>query len=290
MKSFVSSLMLACITMATPIDPELVLIKYDDEEKELLEEGVITPEDIVENPLEASSEIILLPEPLAKTDADAIRPPGKWTDEQKLTLETFKEIVATDVENVWVVAYIDPRCRDCLILSLEWEKLTQIEEREKRKIKLGYVDISVEENWRIIQDHTKGKKMTHTPEVALYGSDKSRPHIYDRESNPSADGVHKWVSSYADYYGYGWWNPEQYKGVSAAKNDGYNRFGYGIGKRRGYDSKKHNGALYHHGVHVGYGGRGYTSGGKWQVGDQETSLRSHKGESVMRRRTITQGG
>ena len=73
--------MLACITMATPIDPELVLIKYDDEEKELLEEGVITPEDIVENPLEASSEIILLPEPLAKTDADAIRPPGKWTDE-----------------------------------------------------------------------------------------------------------------------------------------------------------------------------------------------------------------
>ena len=124
MKTFVSALMLSCIAMATPIEPELVLINYDKEEKELLDEGVITPEDIVENPLEASSEIHFLPEPLAKTAAEAKKPPGKWTDEQKLTLETFKEIVATDVENVWVVAYIDPRCRDCLILSLEWEKLT----------------------------------------------------------------------------------------------------------------------------------------------------------------------
>ena len=76
------------------------------------------------------------------------------------------------MENVWVVAYIDPRCRDCLVLSLEWEKLTQIEEREKRKIKLGYVDISVEENWKIIQDHTKGRKMTATPAVTLYGQNK----------------------------------------------------------------------------------------------------------------------
>ena len=133
--------------------------------------------------------------------------------------------------------------------------------------------------------------MTHTPEVALYGADKSSPHFFDKESNPSANGVHKWVSSYADYYGYGWWNPEQYTGVAVkGHDDGINRHGYGIGKRRGFDSKKHNGALHHHGVAVGYGGRGYTTAGKWQVGDQETSLRSHKGESVMRRRTITQGG
>lgn len=66
----------------------------------------------------------LLPEPLAVTNKDADKPPGEWTDEQKLTLETFKEIVAADVENVWVIAYIDPRCEDCLILSVEWEKLT----------------------------------------------------------------------------------------------------------------------------------------------------------------------
>ena len=69
-------------------------------------------------------DVIVVPTPTAVTNAEAKKPPGKWTDEQKLTLETFKEIVATDVENVWVVAYVDPRCRDCLHLSLEWDKLT----------------------------------------------------------------------------------------------------------------------------------------------------------------------
>jgi len=94
------------------------------------------------NSLEMTSEIILLPEPLAGT-ADESLLSGHWHDEQKLNLETFKEIVVNDVENVWVVAYVDPRCRDCLTLSVEWERLTQIEENTKRKVKLGYVDISV---------------------------------------------------------------------------------------------------------------------------------------------------
>jgi len=58
--------------------------------------------------------------------------------------------VTTDVENVWVIAYVDPRCRDCIELSIEWDKLTMIEEKEKRKVKLGYVDLSVSENWKII--------------------------------------------------------------------------------------------------------------------------------------------
>lgn len=70
------------------------------------------------------SEIILLPTPIAATNEEAEKLPGSWLDEQKLTLQTFKEIVSTDVDNVWVVAYVDPRCRDCLTLSLEWEKLT----------------------------------------------------------------------------------------------------------------------------------------------------------------------
>ena len=139
-----------------------------------------------------------------KSNEVAKKPPGKWTDEQKLTLETFKEVVAADVENVWVVAYIDPRCRDCLILSVEWEKLTQIEEKTKRKIKLGYVDISVEENWKIIQDHTKGKKMTQTPAVTLYGKNKESPHWYPNDQI-DAKGVHTWASSYADHFGYGYW-------------------------------------------------------------------------------------
>lgn len=296
--SIAGSALLAAYAAASPIDPSSIIINYDNEEKELLKEGVLSQEDIIYND-DAHSEVILLPKPTAHDDAHAEKPPGLWTDNQKLTLETFKEIVATDVENVWVVAYIDPRCRDCLILSLEWEKLTQIEEREKRKIKLGYVDISVEENWRIIQDHTKGKKIKNTPEVTLYGKDKEHPYFYNKDA-PSADGVHKWVSSYADYHGYGWWNPEQYHGAGAKYGqhghghgrgaDGVDRHGYGISKRRGYDSKKHDGALHKIGVHVGRNGKGYTSDGKWQVGDQETSLRTDKGETVMRRRTITQGG
>ena len=53
-------------------------------------------------------------EPLVEFPDQAKKLPGKWRDEQKLTLETFKEIVTTDTENVWVIAYIDPRCHDCI--------------------------------------------------------------------------------------------------------------------------------------------------------------------------------
>jgi len=231
------------------------------------------------------------------TNEEAEKPPGKWTDEQKLTLETFKEIVATDVENVWVVAYIDPRCRDCLVLSVEWEKLTQIEEKEKRKIKLGYVDISVEENWKIIQDHTKGKKMTHTPAVTLYGEDKTSPYWYDENKQPDAYGVHTWVSSYADAYGYGYWDPEDYAGAGVYSNyggyHGYGSYGkYGIGNRAayGYDSERHEGALKPAGVYTGPGGKGYMTSGKWQEGKQINQIQASDDGVVMRRRTVTEGG
>ena len=194
-----------------------------------------------------------------------------------------------------MVAYIDPRCRDCLVLSLEWEKLTQIEEREKRKIKLGYVDISVEENWKIIQDHTKGKKMTATPAVTLYGEDKNKPYWYNKEKHPSAGGVHKWVSSYADYYGYGYWDPEQYDGPTAHRyghrhHDGVNRHNYGIGYRKSIDSRHHDGALSKFGVRTGSAGKGYLTDGKWQKGDQVTQVKADRDQTIMRRRTVTQGG
>jgi len=80
----------------------------------------------------------------------ATKKEGSWLDEQELTLDVFEEVVTTDTENVWVIAYVDPREPESLTLSLEWEKLTQIEEKEKRKVKLGYVDVSVVENWKII--------------------------------------------------------------------------------------------------------------------------------------------
>ena len=272
------------------IEPAVALIDLSEEDKELLKTGAIDTKDIIE---EGTSDITLVPEPLAETNLEAEKPPGKWTDEQKLTLETFKEIVATDLENVWVVAYIDPRCRDCLVLSLEWEKLTQIEEREKRKIKLGYVDISVEENWKIIQDHTKGRKMTATPAVTLYGQNKQKPYWYNKEKDPSASGVHKWVSSYADYYGYGYWDPEKYNGPSVYPHYAggqVNRRNYGIGNREHIDSRHHDGALGKFGVRTGAGKKGYLTDGKWQKGDQVTQVKADRDQTIMRRRTITQGG
>ena len=71
-----------------------------------------------------NSDVTLVPEPLSLTNEGTSELPGLWHDEQKLTLETFKEVVATDVDNVWIVAYVDPRCRDCVELSIEWERLT----------------------------------------------------------------------------------------------------------------------------------------------------------------------
>ena len=257
-----------------------------------------------------TQEIILMPEPTANTNEEAEKPPGYWTDQQKLTLETFKEVVATDVDNVWVIAYIDPRCRDCVTLSVEWERLTQIEEKERRKIKLGYVDISVTENWKIVQDHTKGKKMTHTPAVTLYGDNKESPYWYEKETQPSADGVHTWVSNYADHFGYGYWDPDCYEGTCADPShahynglphghhhshdghapDGINRHGYGIGAREHYDSPNHEGALEYAGVAVGANGKGYMKEGKWLSGDQVTQLKKTEDETIMRRRTVSEGG
>lgn len=98
----------------------MAIVEADEKDLQLVDEGKMTPEELIEK----TPDVTLLPEPIAHSNVEAEKPPGYWTDEQKLTLETFKEVVATDIENVWVVAYIDPRCKDCLILSLEWEKLT----------------------------------------------------------------------------------------------------------------------------------------------------------------------
>ena len=69
-------------------------------------------------------QVTFLPEPTSEINYDNHKPSGHWLNEQKLTVENFKETIEADVENVWVVAYIDPRCKDCYELSIEWEKLT----------------------------------------------------------------------------------------------------------------------------------------------------------------------
>ena len=224
-KSFGVALLLAGFGLCEEIQQPIALVEASEEIVQAVKDGIVTQEEVLKEADDQNSgtseiNVVYVPTPISKTNEEAEKPPGKWTDNQKLTVETFKEIVSTDTENVWVVAYIDPRCRDCLILSLEWEKLTQIETKEHRKVKLGYVDISVEENWQIIQDHTKGKKMTHTPAITLYGDNKETPHWYpENEGHPTAKGIHTWVSSYADTFGYGYWTPEQYKKNSQKYND-----------------------------------------------------------------------
>ena len=315
---FATALLWAGLANAEEISPAVTLVEVPDDIAEAVDNGVM---DEMEAMHTGTSEIKFLPIPTAKSNSYSAKPPGKWDDTQKLTLETFKEIVVTDVENVWVVAYIDPRCRDCLILSLEWEKLTQIEEKEMRKIKLGYVDISVEENWKIVQDHTKGKKLTYTPAVGLYGNSKDSPYFY-KGDQPTGKGIHTWVSSYADHYGYGYWNPDQYDGAAVAPHYGSYGYGapgygshaaYGRGQYRGgprgghlgygdnghgyggYGGKftkrrRHMGALGRAGVAIGGYGKGYSTGGKWQKGDQVTQLKMDRDSAVARRRTVTTGG
>lgn len=65
---------------------------------------------------------------------------------------------------------------------------------------------------------------------------------------------------------------------------------YGPNGHQWRDTERHDGKLAKAGVPVGANGKGYLSAGKWIKGDQVTSLKHSKNESVMRRRTVTMGG
>ena len=149
-----------------------------------------------------------------------------------------------------------------------------------------------------MQDHTKGKKITYTPQVTLYGDNKKSPHFY-KSMSPEAEGVHTWVSSYADYFGYGYWNPDEYYGagvhqkgyyVPQVGKDNYMLSRYGIGKREHHDGMRHEGDLAKIGVATGANGKGYSTEGKWRKGDQVVQVQQDDKGTVMRRRTITTGG
>ena len=105
--------------------------------------------------------------------------------------------------------------------------------------------------------------MTETPAVTLYGTNKKSPHWYPKR-HVDAKGVHTWVSSYADHFGYGYWRPDQYGGSGV------------------------NGFADHH-LDKGYGPQ-YRTKGKYLAGDQIIQLSKDKNGAVMRRRTIATGG
>jgi hypothetical protein len=131
----------------------------------------------------------------------------------------------------------------------------------------------------------------------MYGANKESPYFYDDEDHPSAGGVHSWVSSYADHFGYGYWDPDMYQGTSAIPNCMFSeegcpldRHGYGIDERYAVDTERHDGKLGQAGVAIGPNGKGYVTAGEYIKGDQVTSLKHEKDTTVMRRRTVTQGG
>ena len=52
---------------------------------------------------------------------------GVWEKFYRIEVEDFEKTVRTDTENVWVIAYINPRCGGCVKFAVEWEKLTTYE-------------------------------------------------------------------------------------------------------------------------------------------------------------------
>ena len=126
---------------------------------------------------------------------------GAWEKYYRLETETFKKTVVTDTENVWVIAFMDPACGGCKRLAVEWEKLTTVETISVRRVRFGYLDITEEVNYEIIQKYTGGKKVEYTPTVLVYGQDKYAPVEYEGDYKFAT--LEKYVTGYCDQHGYG---------------------------------------------------------------------------------------
>lgn len=95
-----------------------------------------------------------------------------------------------DTENVWIIAYIDPACGECKKFAIEWERLRTVETIKYRKIRLGYVDITLENSRKVVGQYTAGKDVKYTPSVFIYGHDKRNPvEIKGNLSAKSLEGV-----------------------------------------------------------------------------------------------------
>ena len=95
-----------------------------------------------------------------------------------------------DTENVWIVAYIDPACGECKKFAIEWERLRTVETIKYRRVRLGYVDITLEASRKVVGKYTAGKDVKYTPSVFIYGDDKRNPvEIKGELSAKSLEGV-----------------------------------------------------------------------------------------------------
>jgi len=161
---------------------------------------------------------------------------GLWENYYRLEVETFQKTVVTDTENVWVVAYIDPACGGCKRLATQWERLTTLETITVRKVKFGYVDITVEANREILETYTAGARIESTPIIYLYGQDKYAPTLY--YGDYTVDSLNDYICGYCDDYGfgvvdYGYGYDDDYYG-----DYDYGYAPYGRGRRSyGYDAR-----------------------------------------------------
>jgi glutaredoxin len=109
-------------------------------------------------------------------------------------------VVIRDVENIWIVAYIDPKCGACKKFSIEWEKLRTVETIKYKKVKLGYVDVTLAASRKIVGKYTQGKEVEGTPTLFVYGNEKMKP--IEFKGDLTAGSVNDYLVAYAEENGY----------------------------------------------------------------------------------------
>jgi len=114
--------------------------------------------------------------------------------------DTFEQVVIRDVENIWIVAYIDPACGACKKFSIEWEKLRTVETIKYKKVKLGYVDVTLEASRKIVGKYTQGKEVEGTPTLFVYGNEKMAP--IEFKGDLTAKNINEYLVGYAEQNGY----------------------------------------------------------------------------------------
>jgi hypothetical protein len=181
----------------------------------------------------------------------------------------------------------------CTKFVTEWETLKTTETIKTRKVKFGYVDITVAESKTIVEKYATGKSVEYTPTVFVYGKDKKAPAVFDGDY--VADSLNTYICELCDSHGfnhghgghgrggYGYGAPKvigtasshtnSVLGKSNLKRDkvevhedsdyaraynGYRGEGYGNGGYR--NGSKSNGG-YSNGGYGGYGNGGHSNGG-----------------------------
>jgi len=123
-----------------------------------------------------------------------------WGPYVRLDPANWETTVVNDTENVWVVAFTDPHCGACTRLANEWGGLNTNADMLARKVKFGYVDVSVDANNSIIDGYCGGSQVEYTPTVFVYGHEKTKPLEYSGDYKiPS---LSRFIGNYCDTNGY----------------------------------------------------------------------------------------